>query len=1417
LSSHGDANRRMTNAFIPEDRRRALAAGRTLPPRTEGSALFADISGFTPLTEALARQLGPRRGAEVLTHQLNQVYSALISAVEAWNGSVIGFSGDAVTCWFDQSAAYVSHAGIAHGSPPTAAVGCAFAMQEAMQGLARTTLPGAVQASLALKTAVVTGTASRLLVGEPGIQLIDVLAGGALDALADAEHSAQQGDVVVDLATVAALDGYATVQEWRTSAGGKQLAVLAQRQTSAAGPDFASHGALEQTMVEDSVSRHWVLAPVYERLRSEGGHFLAELRPATALFLQFGGLDFDNDEHAGAALDGFVRWVQGVVDAHAGAVIQLTTGDKGSYLYAAFGAPITHDDDMQRAVAAALSLRNPPPRLSAIRAICIGISQGLMRVGAYGSEARLTYGVLGDATNMAARLMSQAEPGQICLSAHVASQVSSRFDIVSLGLRNFKGKSEPQEVFAVLGTRAQPPAFSGLPATPLMGREVELAHLLNLADTAAGGAGVLARLEGEAGAGKSHLTSHFVREAAERGLRVVSAACQSTAQNSAYFAAQQFMRSLLDLNLAEEADPAEARHHQVRRLEQALRGQDPTWLLRLPLLGDLLGLSIADNPTTAAFDTRMRQEALAALVIDIVRRAAQERPLLLVIEDSHWLDEASRSLVLALARVVTSAPLLLLLVQRPLGPEHESMAADLAEIPNQQRIWVAELDAEGTAQLVCQRLNGEIEPLGLAFVHSLAQGNPFFTEELVDALCEGSLLVKDEVHWRLSPALVDALRRGNCLERVGTGWKLAVNAPLAAIDIGVPASIHGLVLSRLDRLSEENKLTLKVASVIGRVFELDLLAAAHPGQPRTEALETQFQVLQKRDFARIETQRPRPVYVFKHNITQEVVYQTLLESQRQKLHVAVAEAVEARSPDDVERLAHHYSQGDTTSPPVRSKAIHYTDAAGWRARKEHANETALAYFDRALQLEMRWEWLRGRAEVLHILGRRMHEEATLAALDEVGSDDPRQQMKATILWAGFYAATGEHRLAEESLRLALSLALAQGDQHSEARCHNEQATINWRQGDYGAAEAGFLSALRLSTAGAELLDVESEAHYGLGLVYRQQSRYGEARREFEHALEAAERLGDLRYKARSLNALGSIASLERDFHDAAELFAQALEIRETIGDRAGVGSSLMNLAQAYGNMGDYSRVEPLLLQALEIQQAVRNRWEEMFVLNELGILYASVGQYDKALAHFAQAMENSRLLDSEIGASYVLCNLGQAQRDAGQLDKSIATLEAGLRLATAQGEVNLEAIYLGDAALANLLTHNWTAAAEQAQQSLALFTQLEQPLSATVAHATLAAAQLALGHHQAAELSVRTAIEILDECGGEGPDFPQRDYWLCSKTLASLGYTQDARRAAEQAAGILLQRAERISNELLRTSYLTRVTMHAEITAALSA
>ena len=187
-----------SSIYIPEDRRQAIARGETLPDRTSGAALFADISGFTPLTEALTRIYGPKRGAEELTRQLNSVYNALIAEVDRHNGSVIGFAGDAITCWFTEEAGVV-------GLATLRAARCAFAMQAAMQAFKSVTLPAGETVSLAMKASIATGPARRFLVGDPDIQLIDALAGETLARMAAAEHHAGRGEVLVDVHTVMVL------------------------------------------------------------------------------------------------------------------------------------------------------------------------------------------------------------------------------------------------------------------------------------------------------------------------------------------------------------------------------------------------------------------------------------------------------------------------------------------------------------------------------------------------------------------------------------------------------------------------------------------------------------------------------------------------------------------------------------------------------------------------------------------------------------------------------------------------------------------------------------------------------------------------------------------------------------------------------------------------------------------------------------------------------------------------------------------------------------------------------------------------------------------------------------------------------------------------------------------------------------
>nr|HMN29569.1 adenylate/guanylate cyclase domain-containing protein [Caldilineaceae bacterium] len=441
------------HAYLPWDRHLALAHGLELPGVALGAVLFADISGFSPLFNALVQRYGARRGADELTQCLNAVYGALIAEVDRFGRSVINFSGDAITCWYAAHSPFLAGSAGAEGvkGATLRAVASALAMQPAIQPFQTIESSAGPPIRLALKTAVAAGWVHRYRVGNPAVQYIDVLAGTLLEQMAAAEQMAQKAELVLASATAETAEAALDIAQWRTDAQGARFAVVqGLRQIVQATPPAAAQP------LPDAEVRRWVLPEIYRRLQAEQSRFLAELRPATALFLRFSGLDYANDPKAGDKLDAYVRWVQELVDRYEGALIQLTTGDKGSYLYAAFGAPIAHDDDIVRAVSVALKLRETSALFPFLHSVQIGLSQGMMRTGAYGSPTRRTYGVLGDVTGFAARLMTHAAPGQIVISQQIAEAIAHTHALEDLGRIKVKGWVEPQPAFALRGPHQQP-------------------------------------------------------------------------------------------------------------------------------------------------------------------------------------------------------------------------------------------------------------------------------------------------------------------------------------------------------------------------------------------------------------------------------------------------------------------------------------------------------------------------------------------------------------------------------------------------------------------------------------------------------------------------------------------------------------------------------------------------------------------------------------------------------------------------------------------------------------------------------------------------------------------------------------------------------------------------------------------------
>jgi len=907
------------SVYIPVDRRIALNKGEELPDRTEGAVLFADISGFTALTEVLVQKLGPQRGAEELTQQLNSIYETLINQIHRYLGSVVSFSGDAITCWFD-------------GDDGRRATTCALAMQKAMAPLKEVKTAVETTVSFSIKASVTAGPSRRFLVGDPRVRFIEALAGKLLDRVATAEKLAGQGEVLVGAEIIKNLHAEENVIEWRTGKDGEQYAVIASLK------DPAPETPWENIpVISSEQSREWLLPAIYERLIQGGGEFLAELRPVAALFLKFTGINYD-DDNANSLLDAYIRWVQGVLARYEGNLLELTIGDKGSNLYITFGALQAHEDDAARAAGAALELLNIPAELKYINPPQIGISLGQMRTGSYGSQTRRSYAAQGSQVNVANRLMSKAESGQILTTQVVADTASRKYKFEYLDTFPLKGVSQPVPVFALRGQLQQQAAMETLhkhAQSTMVGRQKEREFLANQMDALRNREEIpLIFIQGEAGIGKSRLVADLVEVAEENGISYWVGVGDAIEKSTPYLAWRPIFARYFGLDgLSENArvDEYEEVHQQfMARLAEV----DPSLVPMAPLLNIVLPIEIPDNEHTISLSGDVRANQTHDLCITLLKHATAKKPHVLVMEDAHWFDSASWTLLRLISRDVPS--LLVVIVMRPV---HESAPPDLVRMlasPNIAKLSLDTLSPEEIETLICYRLGVNSLPQEVArFIRNRAEGHPFFSEELAYALRDRGLIFVSDGICQLAAEAVD----------------------LNKLDF--PDTIEGVIISRIDKLPTQEQLLLKVASVIGRIFALRILSDIYPIESDKSKLPEYLSHTQNLDITPQETPEPDLAYIFKHIITQEVTYNLLLFAQRRELHQIVAQWFERTRADDLHSfyslLVHHWQMAENSS-----KTIEYLGKAGEQAASLGANQEAINFLTRALELNQKGKYITDR-------------------------------------------------------------------------------------------------------------------------------------------------------------------------------------------------------------------------------------------------------------------------------------------------------------------------------------------------------------------------------------------------------------------------------------------------------------------------
>ncbi len=956
------------SAYLPRDRRIALLDQNELPDRVTGAALLADLSGFTQLTTTLAEELGPRLGAEALIGHLDRVFTILISKVHDYHGDVILFNGDAITCFFPER-----HNGNDGRSAAEWATSCALAMQSAMDEIASISTPRGTAIPLAIKVGIASGPARRFLLGDSESYVIEALAGHTLDRMAAAESLALRGEVVVSAEVVDHLPGEVSIGEWRVNDGQRFATITSMPGRPPALPDDAP------LVVTDQLAQCWLLPPVARRIGEGTEMFLADLRSTVSMFMGFSGIDYDGDEDAGYKLNQLVIAAQTILDRYEGYLVQVTMGDKGSLLYISFGAPVAHENDSERAAAAALRLSRLVDEFSFLDGLRIGISRGVVYSGAYGSPFRRTYSLLGGEVNVAARLTTAAKPGTILVSGFVAQEIEEAFALEPLPPVTVKGIDWPLEVWCLTGRQLPVDESVGRSLQPeMVGRAAERQLIASKLSELCGGVSGILFMEGSAGVGKSLLIADLLNQADEQDdseIVVLVGGGDAIEQTTPYLAWQPILHQVMDRATGLTADD-----DREERTDALLQWLDPDVRVLAPLLNPLLGLHLPENQLIQQMTGEGRLLNTQELLLSMLSKVTEGLPLLLVIDDAQWMDSLSMGLVRRASRELELA--LIVMALRPQMNAVPTALDDLRDTPGTvemvlDTLPITEIERVLARQLEADVVDGEV----LDYIFAKAEGHPYFTVELANALRDANLIALDSGVVRFTPG-----------------------SDMAVVDF--PDTIQGVITSRIDRLEPQEQLTVKVASVIGRVFAYRVLRDVYPTLQDANKIRSNLEHLEQLDLTALESVDPELTYLFRHIVTQEVVYTLMTTAQRQQLHESIAlwyeRAAESADNRTIPLLAYHWSRaGD------RIRAATYYGRAGENALREYANEEAIQFLEEASRLgydmpvDQRAHWHRLMGEAGYRLTRidesKAHYEAALALL---GHPVPTSSLGVSVGLAG---------------------------------------------------------------------------------------------------------------------------------------------------------------------------------------------------------------------------------------------------------------------------------------------------------------------------------------------------------------------------------------------------------------------------------
>lgn len=1149
---------------------------------------------------------------------------------------------------------------------------------------------------------------------------------------------------------------------------------------------------------EDADLHRYVPAELLDKLHAahQGRTMAGERRMVTMLFADVQGStaaaeQLDPEEWAEIINGAFDRLIRPVY-RYEGTLARLM----GDGVLAFFGAPIAHEDDPERAIRAGLAMLDEirpyaaeaHTRWGVEFDLRVGINTGLVVMGEVGSDLRVEYTAIGDAVNVAARMEQAAIPGTILISESTQRLVEGLFDLEAVEPMAVKGKKQPVAAFRVVAARQRPATTRGILGrdTPLVGRQVELAELLRVADEVRQGRGQIAAVIGDAGVGKSRLVAALradlearecvaawsgTGDAGPGRVRWGEARCLSYNTAVAYTPFVDLFTRAFGLDTG--GDPQVARER-VAAAVDASGADDPGRVTAY--LCALLGIDPggAEAGIIAELPAPALQKRVFAAVVDYIRACAATAPALLVFEDLHWADPVSLALLEELLAATDRTTLGVVALLRPYRDDaswrfHETSQRSFAH--RYTPIHLEPLDGDAARTLLHDLVDRDLPPAVEAAVLQRAEGNPFFVEEIVRGLLESGSL--------------------------DTGAT------------AIPESVSALLTSRIDRLDASSKLAVQLASVLGREFDFAELTAL-VGDP--ESTEAAVSDLLSRDLIVERSRMPEREYAFRHALIQETAYSTILLKERRTLHARVATHLEHRRFDPQE-MARHLIESQQ-----EVRAVPHLVAAGEQAARAMNLAEAVRLYDLALTWVADGDPIAVRAHeglgaAYSLIPDLTRASASYQRMLDFGRERSEPSIQVTALnrlGSATAFLSGDIPRATGFLEEARKLAEQAGDEAGLAEYHMNSCMIATHLGDLEAAASHDEETARLGTStGSERVRLGGLIQRAQSLIYA--TRFDEGRVALDHARRAAAGSSDPTVEANL--AASELLLLLRDgqIADAWTAARRATELAAAVGLPAAsvlnlyagmVATTRGSLEDALAHYGEAARLGQELVQGFNAAAATAS----------LARLYAQMDIEDDDVA--ALRTRATELLSWPMGtmlSSVVHAELGWAALERGDPEAAADHFDTGLAGSSAAKYLETPALLLG-AAQARLETGDHEAAGDLLARA-SVFVE-ERAMAYLWPAVALVAGSIALAAGDASR-----AVDLLGDGAGLAEAMGEQDLlWrlhaLRAGGLRRLGDDATADSAAADAREVVDRMATDFADAGMRDAFVAAAQARIAVLAA---